>query len=195
MEKQTPEPGIVEPPWKGFKLVDDLMREAEKEAGDGKKLNFGSGRREWKGWTNIDIQEESEVSWDLNKIPYPFEDNTFDYVFSNMVLEHLDCPDMALEELWRICKPGAKIWIITGHYNNKGAFDCIGHRCWYSELSFKTFVERPWHIDDKLRFRIIELYTEPTKIGRWIPKWLRDKLSLFFMGLQGRIFFKVEVLK
>jgi len=73
-----------------------------------KKLNFGCGEDIRTGWDNVDIQKSQKVqkSFDFNKFPYPIKDDTYDYVWSRSVLEHLDEPDKVLHELWRICKRG-----------------------------------------------------------------------------------------
>jgi SAM-dependent methyltransferase len=43
----------------------------------------------------------------------PFEDNTFGYVYSMAVFEHLHSPWLAAEEIHRILKPGGKAFVIT----------------------------------------------------------------------------------
>ena len=47
----------------------------------------------------------------LNKMP--FEDNSFDVVFSEYVFEHLEEPDGAFQEIRRVLKPGGKLLVIT----------------------------------------------------------------------------------
>jgi ubiquinone/menaquinone biosynthesis C-methylase UbiE len=44
---------------------------------------------------------------------YPFEDNTFDIVFSKSVIEHLREPDFLIKESYRILKPGGFIYTMT----------------------------------------------------------------------------------
>jgi ubiquinone/menaquinone biosynthesis C-methylase UbiE len=43
----------------------------------------------------------------------PFEDNKFDIVFSNEVVEHVDDDKLAVSEMIRVTKPGGKIVIFT----------------------------------------------------------------------------------
>ena len=43
-----------------------------------------------------------------------FDDNTFDLVFSHTVLMHLQDPSKALNELYRVCKPGGRIVLREG---------------------------------------------------------------------------------
>lgn len=64
-----------------------------------KKLNFGCGNDILDGWDNFD-----ESDFNFNKFPYLIEDNPYDYIFIQSVLDYLDSPYMVLKELKRICK-------------------------------------------------------------------------------------------
>jgi ubiquinone/menaquinone biosynthesis C-methylase UbiE len=46
---------------------------------------------------------------DFNNLP--MQDETVDYVFANMYLHHVDVPQVAIEEMARILKPGGKVVI------------------------------------------------------------------------------------
>lgn len=49
----------------------------------------------------------------------PFQDNTFDFVHSNHVFEHLSDPLMAAKEAWRVLKPGGVIFIeVPNQFDN-----------------------------------------------------------------------------
>jgi len=56
-------------------------------------------------YTTADIESPlADVLMDVQNIP--FEDNTFDIVFCNHVLEHVEDDKKAMQELYRILKPG-----------------------------------------------------------------------------------------
>jgi SAM-dependent methyltransferase len=84
-----------------------------------KKLNLGSGQYAKEGYVNIDWQKSSnpDVVHDLNNLPYPFADNTFEYVEASHVLEHLDRPFDVMQELHRILKPGGVAHIKVPHFS------------------------------------------------------------------------------
>jgi len=84
-----------------------------------KKLNLGSGGYQKEGFVNLDWNRlnNPDVVHDLNKLPYPFSDNYFDYVEASHVLEHLDKPFLVMEELHRILKNGGKLAIKVPHFS------------------------------------------------------------------------------
>ena len=108
-----------------------------------KKLNFGAGSTILSGWDNIDIQKSLKItmSFDFNKFPYPLKDNTYDFIHIDNVLEHLNSPDKVLDELWKKSKNNTIIRIIVPYYNNKGASGSMQHKCYFSDHTFKDYVE------------------------------------------------------
>ena len=81
------------------------------------KLNLGCGRLGQKeGFVNIDFIQHKGVDMilDLNKVPYPFEDNSIDEIYSCHNLEHLDIEfEDFLQEMRRIMKKNALLTIIV----------------------------------------------------------------------------------
>lgn len=84
-----------------------------------KKLNLGCGEDKKPGYVNIDWQAsvDPDVVHDLNSLPYPFIDNSFDLVEANHVLEHLDKPFNIMREFHRILKPGGNLIIKVPHFS------------------------------------------------------------------------------
>ena len=78
------------------------------------KLNLGAGNNPIKGWINADIapKDRSILYIDARK-KMPFESNTFDYIVSEHLIEHLSIEEgkKMLKECFRILKKGGKIRI------------------------------------------------------------------------------------
>lgn len=162
-----------------------------------KRLNFGCGKEIRQGWDNVDIQKSSQLtkSFDFDKFPYPLEKNSYDYIFLSNVLEHLDKPDKVLNELWRIAKPKARIRIIVPHYTNKGAYNDLQHKHFFNEICFKNLVSQETFINKENKFELIRLNLILSLIGKFMPKSLREKLSLFLNGLISTIDVELKVIK
>ena len=52
----------------------------------------------------------------------PFPDNTFGYVYSLAVFEHLHSPWVAAEEILRVLKPGGKVFVLTAFMQHMHGF-------------------------------------------------------------------------
>ncbi len=71
------------------------------------KLNLGCGLKKREGFINIDINPDFEPDriLDLNVTPYPFEDNSCEYILAFELLEHLTIhPIDFFRECFRILK-------------------------------------------------------------------------------------------
>ena len=81
-----------------------------------KKLNIGAGDGALPGWLNTDLLPTSRAVVYLDATRrFPFDDDTFDYVFSEHMIEHVDYAGALrmLRECHRVLKPGGKIRIAT----------------------------------------------------------------------------------
>jgi SAM-dependent methyltransferase len=50
--------------------------------------------------------------------PLPFADDSFDLVYANFVVEHLDRPEVAFAELRRVLRPGGRLVLLTSNRAN-----------------------------------------------------------------------------
>src|SRR6266487_4900792 len=84
-----------------------------------RKLNLGSGEFQKEGFVNVDLYSISnpDVSHDLNQFPYPFQDDYFELVEADHVLEHLVEPFLVMGELRRICMNGATSHVRGPHFS------------------------------------------------------------------------------
>ncbi|MEK6889287.1 MAG: methyltransferase domain-containing protein [Nanoarchaeota archaeon] len=103
-----------------------------------KKLNLGCGRDIKKGYVNVDYIKFPGVDkvLDLNKTPYPFKKNEFDFALLRNILEHLDDPKSKLLEIHRILKPEARVLIRTPHFSSCNVWGDIEHRRGFNYATF-----------------------------------------------------------
>ena len=85
------------------------------------KINLGSGGKKLPGYVNVDSQpmENPDVLCDVSKDRWPFEDSTVTEAIASHLLEHLGPEPERLfhfmQELYRVCAPGAVIQITVPH--------------------------------------------------------------------------------
>jgi predicted SAM-dependent methyltransferase len=83
------------------------------------RFNIGSGKKNEDGFINIDRNRPADIIYDLNKFPWPIKDSSVSEVRMWHLLEHLDNPQQAMKEIWRICKPNAIVDIKIPWYKRK----------------------------------------------------------------------------
>lgn len=95
-----------------------------------KVLDLGCGLAKEPGAVGVDrsLGTLADVVHDLDRLPYPFPDSTFDRIICRDVLEHLQDTLAVMGELHRIARPGALIEIRTPHYSSCLAYADPTHR-------------------------------------------------------------------
>ena len=102
----------------------DKISDFSKDIRGGELLDFGCGNKPYKQlfmnvdkYIGVDIEvsghdhekEDIEYYWDGNKLP--FENESFDYVISTEVFEHIFNLDNSLDEISRIMKKGGQLLV------------------------------------------------------------------------------------
>lgn len=111
-------------------------------------LNFGCGKTRIPksiGIDNIKIKDYVDIVYDLNRLPYSFNDNSIDEVHMYHVLEHLETPLKKIEEIYRILKPGGVLHLRVPHFSSMGAFSDITHIRPFGYTSFDIFERNNYH--------------------------------------------------
>ena len=167
-----------------------------------KKLNFGCGlqiKPKEKGWVNVDIQKGNGIdkSFDFNKFPYPFKANTFDHIYIDNVLEHLDDIPKVMDELWRICKNNAIIKIIVPYWNHSVAYNDPTHKHYFNIRTFEIICDydSAYKLKPKKKLELIKIEKIPGKIKGKIPRPILNFLDKFLHSIFIEINAKIKVRK
>ncbi len=93
-----------------------LLQELIAESADKKCLQIGVkdaiGAKHGTNWTSVDLYDTSDyIDYNYDIHDLKFEDATFDVAICTSILEHVDSPTLAIQELNRVLKPGGKIWV------------------------------------------------------------------------------------
>jgi len=95
-------------------------------------LNLGAGTHCAANAVNHDLYYHSptiDIAWDLNVLPWPWENESFETISARAVLEHLDLTLLeALNECWRILKPGGYLGIKLPFWDSETSYNDPTHR-------------------------------------------------------------------
>jgi SAM-dependent methyltransferase len=139
---------------------------ALRPTGPGAVLDVGCGAKKWPGAVGLDISPDTDadVVHDLNTFPYPFEDDAFDQVLMQDVLEHVHEPIRVMDELHRICRPGARIQLRTPHFSSMLAYSDPTHTHYFSAEAIRTLAEPRFGHYTAVRMRVVHV-----TIDVWLP--------------------------
>ena len=106
-----------------------------------KKLNLGCGTDIRAGWVNLDKVglPGVDIAHDLEKLPLPFESESFDLVCAKDVLEHVNYIDL-LREVHRILRPSGVFEIQVPHFTSIDNYVDPTHVKRFSIRTFDFFV-------------------------------------------------------
>lgn len=106
------------------------------------KLNLGCGSDIKEGWVNLDISELDgvDIVHDINNLPLPFEDEQFDYILCQDILEHIEYIPL-LQDLHRIMKKGGILDIRVPHFTSRFNFMDPTHKKRFSIQTFDFFTQ------------------------------------------------------
>lgn len=76
----------------------------------------------------------------MNDMPCPFEDNTYEEIVLDDLLEHSNNFLEILEEIYRVCKDSYKIKMSVPHYSSDIMYTDPTHTTFFSSRSFNYFV-------------------------------------------------------
>ncbi len=160
-----------------------------------KKLNLGAGNDCKAGWDNQDIIALPGINpnlvFNLDHENWLIADNTYDIIECKMVLEHLKNWPKAMEEIWRIAKPGAKIYIEVPFFPSFYSFTDPTHKSAFTYYTFDYFTpEHSLNYYTKARFNIKKKYIRyswnkllnliPAAIFNFIPRFYSRYLCFIF---------------
>jgi predicted SAM-dependent methyltransferase len=149
-----------------------------------KALILGAGTKRYESFadcTTVDINPRTNptVVHNLNRMPYPFEDDVFDIIVLEHVLEHLDDVVAVMEELHRIARPQAKLIITVPYFRSIWAHIDPTHKQCFSWDTLSYFdVNHPYQ--QKYRMTDCEFVIEDRQYNLDIDQTLFQKVLIEF---------------
>ena len=157
-------------------------------------LHLGCGNEKRLGAIGIDINPQSaaDVIHDLNLFPYPFPANKFDTIIAEHVLEHLDNLIKVMEEIYRVAKPGAQLFITSSHFSSVDSFTDITHKHFLTSHSFDYLI--PGTLLYKLNYSSVKfikrnIWLGPKNVSNFILKIILKVVNSFTNFYEARFAF------
>lgn len=174
-----------------------------------KILDVGCGVHKHPGALGIDRNRAShaDVLCDLDHVPYPFRDNSFDRLLAIHVIEHLHDVIRAMEEFHRLVRAGGRVRIETPHYTDFSSFCDPTHRSHLTSFSFRYFGEDHggFGFYSTAKFRETSLRVRLLAFWRWLgfeflvnhfPRYRRFWEHYLCFVVRGKVMeFELEVVK
>lgn len=124
------------------KIITNILSEIRKPCTtpDILRIDLGSGPRKPKGFIGIDKSDWPgvDVIADITK-RFPYPDSSVEEVRAHNIIEHLPDNIHTMNEIWRICKSGARVDIRVPSTDGRGAFQDPTHVSFWNINSFKYY--------------------------------------------------------
>ncbi len=151
-------------------------------------LSIGGGpRRVHPRLTNLNIGPFPNVDVVATAYALPYGDGAIASVYCEAVLEHLELPDLAVGEMFRVLRPGGVAFAATpflqsfhgypGHFQN---FTLEGHRRLFERAGFQVLDSGPCVGPT---FAVVDLLVNYARA--FVPGRVASRLSGFLVALAG----------
>ena len=139
-------------------------------------LHLGCGVAKPPGHFGIDINPRShaDLILDLDMTPWPLPDGHFEEVYCPAIIEHLRNFFRVFEEIHRVSKNGARVYISVPHYTDTAAFSDPTHVLHLNSFSFDILTQETlFSFYTKARFHVVSFQIVMLKLWKWIGiQWL-----------------------
>ena len=161
-------------------------------------LDLGCGTRKRKGHIGIDRFALSgvDILCDIEK-GIPIKNDCVKEVYSNYFFEHVQNLVFVFQEVYRVCKNGARVELVVPYYTSINAFKDPTHQTFFTEETFKYFTQDRWYGSDyniKTNFAMIDITYHYSKIALLLYP-LRKYLRRHFLNMVGAMTVTMEVVK
>jgi predicted SAM-dependent methyltransferase len=112
----------------------------------------------------------------------PFKASSVDVVVMSHLVEHIRDLIAFMEEVYRVCKPGAEVHVVAPYYTSRGAFRDPTHVRFITEDTFQYF-EPPTDYGINTNFRIEKIEYDMRKPFRYFPKRLQKRFRRYLWNV------------
>lgn len=109
----------------------------------GTKIDLGCGKKKRPGYIGVDCfdHESVDCNIDINSERLPFGDNSVNAIRAIHCLEHISDAIHIWNEMWRVCRPGALIYVVVPHPQGGWYFQDPTHKTPYTEKTLRQYFD------------------------------------------------------
>jgi SAM-dependent methyltransferase len=136
------------------------------------RLDLGCGDRKRDGFVGVDVWAgpDVDVVCDLERYPWPWEDDSVDEIFCSHYAEHVREFSPFMDEVYRVLKVGATATIVGPYYTSMRSFQDPTHHSALSEARF-LYYNRRWREQNRLSHYPIRADFDAAFGHVWTPDW------------------------
>lgn len=147
-----------------------------------RRLNLGAGLKKRPDCLNVDLRGEPDLTWDLDRHPYPLPRDHFELIYVSDVVEHLASVQDFMEEVHSLLAPGGIVEITTPHFSCANSYTDPTHRHHLGYFSFDYFTEiSPWNFYTAIRFETVERFLafHPGRLASLVARFANRHPELY----------------
>lgn len=181
-----------------MKIKQEVLDKVEQNIGI--KLHVGCGYHKFDGWTRLDVLEEvdPDIQCDLDKEGIPLPDNCVTEVHADYILEHVDNVLALMQEIWRVCVSGSKVYIGVPYFGWAGAHKDPTHKHYFDPESYRYWNSKDTsvpHYGYNMVFTMLELQMNVDNDINQIPEEQREFAMKHFINMITKLNFFLQVEK
>lgn len=105
-------------------------------------VELGAGQNPEPGFTGVDIMPGSDIEADLFTMPFPFDDDSVDFIYSSHFVEHVPDWDAFWSEVYRVISPKGIVVAMTPYHSSVRAWQDPDHKQAISEQRYAYLSKR-----------------------------------------------------
>jgi predicted SAM-dependent methyltransferase len=146
-------------------------------------VDLGCGSKKIAGAIGLDRRLESgvDVICDFEH-ELPLKTDSVDIMNMSHIMEHVRDLIPFMEEVYRVCRPGAEVRIVVPYYASRGAFRDPTHVRFITEDTFQYF-EPPTDYGVKTNFKIENIAYDMRKPFRYFPKYFQKRFRRYLWNV------------
>lgn len=158
-------------------------------------VDIGCGVRKVDGALGLDRRRQPGVDLvcDFERA-LPLKTGSVDVVYMSHIIEHIRDLIPFMEEIYRVCRPGAEVRVVAPYYTSRGAFRDPTHVRFITEDTFQYF-EPPTDYGVRTNFKIEKIQYDVRKPFRYLPRYLQKRCRRYLWNVVDNLSVTLRAVK